>query len=217
MVVTAGGLFAVNGTVAKLLLRGGFDAAQLATFRATGGFLGLAILVIARHGPRRLHLPSTELGRLIAFGLAGFLLVPLLYFAALNRLPVGIALLIEFMGPLFVALWVRFGQRQPVRSRLWAGLLLCLIGLFCVAQLWSGRLRLDPPGYSSASTPSGRLPTHRHYRPPDRRGLRGGNKIRTAPDQAAPAGPARWWACRYTPTSERSRMRWTPPAPPDRS
>lgn len=147
MVLCAGSLFALNGTVSKLLIQGGFDAPQLTTFRAAGAFLGLlALAAVVKPGPRRLLLRRAELPLLIGFGLTGFFLVPMLYFVAISRLPVGIGLLLEFMAPLFVALWARFGRRQQVRPQLWVGLTVCLTGLTLVAALWSGRLDLDPLG-----------------------------------------------------------------------
>ena len=86
---------------------------------------------------------------LVAYGLAGFFFVPMLYFVALSRLPVGIGLLFEFTAPAFVALWVRFGERQQVRRRLWVGLGLCLVGLVCVTQIWEGQLSLDLIGIAA--------------------------------------------------------------------
>jgi drug/metabolite transporter (DMT)-like permease len=85
---------------------------------------------------------------MIAYGLTGFFLVPMLYFVSITRMPVGIALLFEYTAPVFVALWARFGQGSPVRSRLWGGLALCLLGLACVAEIW-GDLRLDPIGVTA--------------------------------------------------------------------
>lgn len=153
MVLLAGGLFALNGTVSKLLLQGGFDAPQLTTFRATGAMLGLLILSLAvRPGLARLRLCRQELPKLIVFGLTGFFLVPMLYFVAISRLPVGIGLLLEYMAPLFVALWLRFGERKQVKPRLWVGLALCLGGLAGVAQLWSGELTLDTVGVIAGLT-----------------------------------------------------------------
>jgi drug/metabolite transporter (DMT)-like permease len=150
MVVTAAALFALNGTVSKLLLQGGFDAPQLTTFRAAGAFAGLLLLtVVVRPGPTRLAVRRQELPRLITFGLSGFLLVPMLYFVAISRLPVGIGLLFEFTAPVFVALWTRFGEHQQVRGRLWIGLVLCVAGLVCVAQVWAGDIRLDPVGIAA--------------------------------------------------------------------
>jgi drug/metabolite transporter (DMT)-like permease len=151
MVVGAAAIFALNGTVSKLLMQGGFSAPQLTTFRATGAFLGLLLVTIAT-GPRRLLIRPRELPLLIAFGLVGFFLVPMLYFVAISRLPVGIGLLFEFTAPAFVALWVRFGQRQQVRRRLWVGLGLCLVGLIAVAQIWTGKLSLDTVGIAAGLT-----------------------------------------------------------------
>src|SRR5690242_2707876 len=151
MVVTAATIFALNGTVSKLLLQGGFDAPQLTTFRAAGAFVGLLLLSLVT-GPRRLAVHRRELPLLITFGLTGFFLVPTLYFVAISRLPVGIGLLFEFTAPAFVALWVRFGEREQVRRRLWVGLGLCLAGLVAVAQIWTGKLSLDAIGVDRKST-----------------------------------------------------------------
>ena len=149
MVVAAATIFALNGTVSKLLLQGGYDAPQLTAFRAAGAFLGLLAIILATKGPGVLKATRAELPRLIIFGLAGLYLVPMLYFIAISHLPVGIGLLFEFTAPAWVALWVRFGERQPVRRRLWVGLALCLAGLVCVTQLWAGQLSLDPIGIAA--------------------------------------------------------------------
>src|SRR3989440_499502 len=121
MVVASGALFAVNGTVSKLVLRAGMDAPQLTTVRATGAFAGLLALCLAVR-PRGLAISHRELPLLAAYGLAGFFVVPLLYFVAISKLPVGIALLFEYTAPLLVAIWARFGQRHPVRPRHSGGL-----------------------------------------------------------------------------------------------
>jgi drug/metabolite transporter (DMT)-like permease len=140
-------LFAVNGTMAKLLLQTGIDAAQVATMRATGGALGLFVVGLALR-PRSLRITRRDVPMLAVYGLAGFFLVPLLYLVAIRRLDVGIALLFEYTGTVFVALWARFVQRKPVRRRLWIGLALCLAGLACVAEIWGNR-GLDPIGVAA--------------------------------------------------------------------
>jgi drug/metabolite transporter (DMT)-like permease len=75
---------------------------------------------------------------LVAFGLVGVALVQWLYFVAIEHLPVGVALLIEFTAPLFVALFARFVYREHVRRRIWVSVALCLTGLTLVVELWSG-------------------------------------------------------------------------------
>jgi drug/metabolite transporter (DMT)-like permease len=147
MVLLSGALFAVNGTVSKLVLRAGMDAPQLTTVRATGAFVGLLALGLALR-PRQLRFTRREVPLLVGFGLAGFFLVPMLYFVAIGRLPVGIALLFEYTAPLLVALWARFAQHAQVRPRLWVGLVLSLAGLACVAEIW-GDLQLDGIGVAA--------------------------------------------------------------------
>lgn len=147
MVVSGSLLFAANGTVAKLVLRAGLDAPALTTLRASGAFVGLLLLSLAIR-PARLRLTRRELPLIITYGMAGFFLVPMLYFVSISRLPVGIALLFEYTAPLFVALWARFGQHARVRPRLWVGLALSLAGLACVAEVW-GSLRLDGLGVAA--------------------------------------------------------------------
>jgi drug/metabolite transporter (DMT)-like permease len=144
MIVAASAFFAVNGSIAKRVIRAGIDPAHLTTLRATGAFLALLSIVLIRDA-RRLALRRHEFATLAVFGLTGLFLVPVLYFVAISRLPVGIGLLFEYTAPLLVALWARFGQRQPVRPRLWAGLVLSLAGLACVAEVW-GKVTLDRIG-----------------------------------------------------------------------
>jgi drug/metabolite transporter (DMT)-like permease len=149
MVVVSSAFFAVNGTVSKLVLRAGMDAPQLTTLRASGAFVGLLLVAaITRPGLRRFRVTPHDLPLLIVYGLAGFFLVPMLYFIAISRLPVGIGLLFEYTAPLLVALWARFGQRHRVRPRLWLGLAAGVIGLACVAEVW-GDLRLDALGIAA--------------------------------------------------------------------
>jgi drug/metabolite transporter (DMT)-like permease len=149
MVLLSGALFAVNGTVSKLVLRAGFDAPQLTLLRAAGAFTGLLLLsVVLRPAVGRLQVRRHDVPLLVGYGLSGFFLVPMLYFVAISRMPVGIALLFEYTAPLLVALWARFGQHRRVRARLWGGLALSLAGLACVAEVW-GDLRLDGLGVAA--------------------------------------------------------------------
>jgi drug/metabolite transporter (DMT)-like permease len=137
MVVTAALLWAVNGTVSKVMLVGGMPAADLAELRATGAFVCLLAIVLAT-APRTLRMTRRELPAVAVYGLVGFVFVQLLYFVAIKRLEVGIALLIEFTAPVFVALWARFVLHEPVRRRVWVALTLSVAGLALVAQVWEG-------------------------------------------------------------------------------
>jgi drug/metabolite transporter (DMT)-like permease len=137
MVATAATLFAVNGTVSKVILGSGLSSLELTQIRSTGaaaGFL-LFLLLFAR---RRFRVDRRELAFLALFGVTGVAFVQWLYFVALEHLPVGIALLIQFTAPLFVALFARFVYHERIRRRIWVALALCTVGLSIVVELWSG-------------------------------------------------------------------------------
>jgi drug/metabolite transporter (DMT)-like permease len=148
MVATAATLFAVNGSVSKVVLGSGLSSLELTQIRNTSAaILFLAFLVVV--APARLRVGRRELAVLVAFGLVGIALVQWLYFVAIENLPVGIALLIEFTAPLFVALFARFVYREHVRRRIWVAVALCLTGLALVVELWSG-VELSTVGITAA-------------------------------------------------------------------
>ena len=141
-------LFAVNGNVSKVALMNGVSSLELVSVRSAGTAVILFGLT-ALSNPAALRVGRRELGFLALYGVTGIAMVQWLYFVALQRMPVGIALLFEYTAPLMVALWVRFVQQQPVKSRLWLGLACALSGLAMVAQFWKG-MTLDPIGLISA-------------------------------------------------------------------
>ena len=137
MVIVAAGLFAVNGTVSKVILGSGLSSLELTQIRSTGAAVGFSIflLLFARATFRA---DRRELLFLLVFGIAGIGLVQLLYFVAIDRLPVGIALLIQFLGPLFVAIFARLVYHEHIRRRVWVALVLCTTGLAVVVEFWTG-------------------------------------------------------------------------------
>lgn len=137
-------LFAFNGTISKLALGSGLSSLRLVEIRSVGAAVCLVGLCLVLR-PQALKVGRRELGFLLVAGVVGIGLVQWFYFVAIARLPVGIALLLEYLAPVLVALWVRFVRKEQVRSRVWAALALCVIGLAVVAQVWDG-LTLDGLG-----------------------------------------------------------------------
>lgn len=137
MVATAATLFAVNGSVSKVVLGSGLSSLELTQIRNTcAAILFLAFLLAFARS--RLRVGRRELAFLIAFGLIGVALVQWLYFVAIENLPVGVALLIEFTAPLFVALFARFAYKEHIRRRIWVAVAMVLTGLALVVELWTG-------------------------------------------------------------------------------
>jgi drug/metabolite transporter (DMT)-like permease len=149
MVLTAAGLWAVNGVISKVIIESGnIPAQRLTEVRTTGAFLLLAA-VLAASRPGSLRVRRTELPMLLTFGVLGLALVQWFYFEAISRLDIGVALLIQYVAPVLVALWARFAYHEPVRRRIWAALALSILGIALLVELWNG-LTLDGLGVAAA-------------------------------------------------------------------
>jgi drug/metabolite transporter (DMT)-like permease len=137
MALGAGTLFAINGTVSKVILESGMSSLRLTQVRSTGALIGLALIILATR-PQDLRTNRRELLYLAAFGVFGVAFVQLFYFLAIHRLEIGVSLLIQYLGPLLVALFAFFVLKEHVRGRLWIALALALGGLTLVVDLWHG-------------------------------------------------------------------------------
>ena len=140
MVATAATLFAVSASVVKVIEQTGFDAQRLTQVRSTGAFVGLALVALVTRREEAARLTRRELVNIAAFGVGGLALVQWSYFFAIHRLPIGEALLIQYLAPTLVAFWARFAWGERVHARIWVALALSLTGLVLVVELWRGRL-----------------------------------------------------------------------------
>jgi drug/metabolite transporter (DMT)-like permease len=134
-VVVGAALFAANASVSKVVLTAGIAPARLTALRCLGAALVLGIALGATQ-PRRLRIAWRDVPTLIVLGLAGAALIQWLYFVAIDRLPVGIALLLEFTGPLLIAIYIRVVRREVVARQVWLALGIALGGLALVAEVW---------------------------------------------------------------------------------
>jgi drug/metabolite transporter (DMT)-like permease len=136
--------FGTSGTFGTALIGAGWSPAGAVLARVS-----IAALVLT--GPALLQLRGRwallrQWGwRTVAYGCIGVATCQLGYFNAISRMPVGIALLIEYMGILLVVgwLWVRHGQR-PRRLTI-AGSVAAIGGLALMLDL-SGPGGISPIG-----------------------------------------------------------------------
>jgi drug/metabolite transporter (DMT)-like permease len=145
MAATAAVLWGVNGAVSKTILSTGVSSERLAQVRSLGAAAGL-LAIIAVVAPGRLRLTRRELPYIVTFGVAGLALVQFFYFLAIHRLTIGVALLIEYLAPLLVALWARFYAKEHVRRRIWVALALALAGLGLIVNVFGGGTSLSTAG-----------------------------------------------------------------------
>jgi drug/metabolite transporter (DMT)-like permease len=149
LTLAAAAFFAVNGTVSTLALDAGIPATRLTALRCTGAAVAL-LAVLAVVAPGRLRITWREVPFLAVFGVVGVALTQFLYYVAIGRMPVGIALVFEMTAPVFIALYVWLVRREQVRNRLWLALLLSLSGLVLVAEVWQDGGSSDPLGILAA-------------------------------------------------------------------
>ena len=140
--------FSFNGVVAKLVLTSGLSSMRLTQVRCGGAFIFLALYMFLRHR-KKLSATIAELPQLFLYGIVGFLAVQALYFVAITRLHVSIALILEFTAPIWIVLWLRFVKRKVVPKLMWIAIFLAFGGLVLIAQVWKGSV-LDPIGVIAA-------------------------------------------------------------------
>lgn len=132
--------FSINAGVSRLVLTYGIDAWTLAQLRAIGAAVLLLVVIASTGRWGRLPMPRARWPLLLLYGLVGLGLLQSFYFEAIARIPIGLAILIEYLAPLWVALWARFVQKQPVTPILWPALLITFVGLTIVAGAQFGDL-----------------------------------------------------------------------------
>ncbi|GAA1435598.1 EamA family transporter [Microlunatus lacustris] len=136
--------FGLSGSLARSLLDLGWTPAAVVAVRISGAFVLLLLpcLVLLR----RTGLPTLrQTGRMAIYGVVAVALAQLCYFSAVERLSVGVALLLEYLAPVLLIFWhwARSGRR-PAWS-VFGGAALALLGLVFVLDLRSGTA-LDPVG-----------------------------------------------------------------------
>jgi drug/metabolite transporter (DMT)-like permease len=104
----------------------------------------MAVALVVRRG--RLRVARRDWWAVAAYGVIGLAANQLVFMLSLSRLSVGVALLLEYLAPVLVALWVRCVRREPVSRLVWAGIAATVAGLGMVARVWAG-FALDAVGF----------------------------------------------------------------------
>jgi len=136
--------FGTSGTLAKPLLEAGWSSGAAVAARV--GVAALVLLVPALLSLRgRWHLLRGHAGLITAYGLIPIAGCQWAYFNAVERLSVGVALLLEYLGLVLVVgwLWARHGRR-PRRLTL-TGVALAVTGLALILDVLGG-MRVDGVG-----------------------------------------------------------------------
>jgi len=95
---------------------------------------------VAALRPRDLRVRRADLPLLGLFGVFGLGAIQWSYYESIERLPLGVALAIQYTGTLLMLLWARVSGRR-VGSRLWLAAALAIVGAFFVVGAYDAELR----------------------------------------------------------------------------
>lgn len=135
--------FGTSGSFAGSLLAAGWSPGAAVATR-----IGLAALILT--GPAliqlrgRWDLVGRNLALIVVFGLVAVAAAQLFFFLAVDRVPVGVAILLEYSGVLLVVGWLWWRGQRP-GALTWAGAAVAIVGLVLVLDLL-GAVALDPVG-----------------------------------------------------------------------
>lgn len=113
MILTAALGWASSGTAAKHLFLMGVTPAGLVQMRATLAAV-LIGLWIAMTRPDLFRVEKRDLPRILALGFLGMAMVQFTYLFAISRIHVAVAILMQYMAPVFIFFWsLTFGSKKP--------------------------------------------------------------------------------------------------------
>jgi drug/metabolite transporter (DMT)-like permease len=145
LAVLSAATFGTSGAFGSSLIEAGWSPAAAVLAR-----VGVAALLLTTPALLQLRgrwrLLRRAAGQVAAYGLVAVAGCQLFYFNAIARMPVGVALLLEYLGAVLVVgwLWLRYGQRPRRRTAI--GALIAIAGLALVLDLAGGSARIDPLG-----------------------------------------------------------------------
>jgi drug/metabolite transporter (DMT)-like permease len=130
--VAAAHLWAVSGVFGKIVMTGTLSPARLVFYRSVLSALMLLAILLWRDRSL-LRLSRKDLPFFLAMGTLGLALTQFTYYAAIQSLSVGMAILLQYLAPLWMVLFERFWMKIPLtRARLGA-LTLALAGCAMVS------------------------------------------------------------------------------------
>ena len=131
----AAAMWAFNGSFARLLIDDGVSPFHLSEMRSALSFV-LLVGFLAVWKRDQLRVRRDELPALAWFGIGGLAMVHATYFLAIERLDVGVALTIQYLGPLLILLWLRFAHGRRMARSLWGAVALSAVGSFLVVRAY---------------------------------------------------------------------------------
>lgn len=137
-------LWAVAAAVARGLFDAGVPPIQLVEARAVITALGLAV-VPAAWKSRSSATDGASLWLVGALGLS-IALVNVAYYTAISRVPVAVAIVLQYLGPGIVVGWMAFGRRAAPPSEVIVAVTIAFAGIVLVSEVLAAEVQVDGLG-----------------------------------------------------------------------
>ncbi len=148
-VSSAAVLWAIGGTYASELIDRGASFVELTEARAWITALALVLVSVIRREAAQPARESAPMWLVVLFG-CSIATANLTYYASLSRLPVAIAITVQYTAPGLVVIWLVLKGRERPSRRVWGALVGAIVGVALLAELpvlvSEGNLRLDAIG-----------------------------------------------------------------------
>ena len=131
LTAAAATMFAGSASLARFLLDDGMSAWHLTELRSALSF-ALLVAWLALTNRELLRVERADISRLAFLGVFGLAAVQSTYFAAIARIDIGVALTIQYLGPLMILLWLRLAHGRHLAPSLWGAVGLSVLGSFFV-------------------------------------------------------------------------------------
>ncbi|WP_198586838.1 EamA family transporter [Glycomyces xiaoerkulensis] len=142
LAVAAAIFFGSAGPAAKAVIEAGVTPLQMVWLRLGGAALLLLPYVWITRRRSLIWLFKRNTRYVAAYGIVSFAGVQVCYFVAVSRLPVSIALLLEYLAPALVIAWLVAVRRVRIPVTALTGALTAICGTAVVVEAWTG-LRFD--------------------------------------------------------------------------
>ncbi len=140
--------FGLNASTSKIIVAAGISTGSLVLFRSLACTLLVGVSLVLTK-PQRFRLSKSEIPKLLLFGVFGVALMQWAYSNAVSKLPVGIALLVEYTAVIWVPLASKLFWNERTKPRLWVGVALVIAGLVAISQIWNGGLDAAGLGFAA--------------------------------------------------------------------
>lgn len=151
-VALAAVLFAVSGSASKYLFSKGMSPFQVVQLRTTISFAGLFLWLIFHH-PSLLRISRKDVFYFFLLGSFGIAAAQFFYLFAISKINVAAAILLHYVGPVFVALYSVVFARDKLQGTTVLAIMGTLIGCFLVV----GGYNIDLLAMNQAGIISGLL------------------------------------------------------------